>query len=73
MTSPVINYSTDTRENVIYLFSTIKIQMFIEGFLGHQERKRSDVDLTPSVCPLIDQGKQPMKMHTKVTLLYNNS
>ena len=23
------------------------------------------------VCPLIDQGEQPMKMHTEVTLLYN--
>ena len=31
------------------------------------------MDLTPSVCmcPLIDQGQQPMKMHTEVTLLYN--
>ena len=23
------------------------------------------------VCPLIDHGQQPMKMHTEVTLLYN--
>ena len=23
-----------------------------------------------SVCPLIDHGQQPMKMHTEVTLLY---
>ena len=31
------------------------------------------MDLTPSVCmcPLIDHGQQPMKMHTEVTLLYN--
>ena len=30
----------------------------------------SDMDLTPSVCPLIHHGQQPMKMHTEVTLLY---
>ena len=32
----------------------------------------SDVDLTSSVCvcPLVGHGKQPMKMHTEVTLLY---
>ena len=24
------------------------------------------------VCHLIDHGQQPMKMHTEVTLLYNN-
>ena len=23
------------------------------------------------VCPLIEHGQQPMKMHTEVTLLYN--
>ena len=46
--------------------------MFIEGFWGHEKGKTnlltwSDVDLTPSVCPLIDHGQQPMKMHTEVT------
>ena len=49
---------------------------FIEEFLGHEKRKTSlltwsDVDLTPSVCPLIDHREQPMKMHTEVTLLFN--
>ena len=25
------------------------------------------------MCPFIDHGQQPMKMHTEVTLLYNYS
>ena len=35
-----------------------------------KKNKSVDVDLTPSVCSLIDPGQQPMKMHTEVTLLY---
>ena len=27
-------------------------------------------NIFPCVCPLIDHGQQPMKMHTEVTLLY---
>ena len=67
-------YSTRARKNVIYLFYTIKIHL-----LGTRERKTnllkwSDVDLTPSVCvcPWIDHGQQPMKMHREVSLLYNH-
>ena len=71
--SSVIYYSTHTQENVIYLFYTIKIQMVYWRILGHGKRKTSPltwygVDLTSSVCPLIDHGQQPMKMHTEVTL-----
>ena len=68
---------THTRENVIYSFYTIKIQMVYWRILGHEKRKTSPltwygVDLTPSVCvcPLIDHGQQPMKTHTEVTLLH---
>ena len=43
VTSSVIYYSTHTRKNVIYLFYTIKIQMVIEGFLGHEKRKTAVV------------------------------
>ena len=45
--------------------------------LGHEKRKTSsltwsDVELTQSVCPLIDHGQKPvMKMITEVTLLYS--
>ena len=41
VTSSVIYYSTHTWNNVIYLFSIIKIQ--IEGFLGHENRKTSQL------------------------------
>ena len=35
-----------------------------------KKNKPADVDLTPSVCVLIDHSQQPMQMHTEVTLLY---
>ena len=38
-----------------------------------KKNKSADVTLTPSVCPLIDHGQQPMEMHREVTLLYNIS
>ena len=41
VTSSVIYYSTHTRENVIYLLETLKIQWFIEGLLKHEKRKTS--------------------------------
>ena len=40
VTSSVIYYSAHTRKNVIYLFYTIKIQRFIEGFLGAWKKKK---------------------------------
>ena len=44
VTSSVVYYSTHTWNNVIYLFSIIKIQMVnIEGFLGHENRKTSQL------------------------------
>ena len=45
----------------------VLFKWFIEGFLGHVKRIGFDAIC---VCPLIDHGQQPMKMHTEVTLLY---
>ena len=56
-----------TRENVIYLFYTIKIEMIYWSILRAWKKTWADVDLTPSVC---HHGQQPTKMHTEVTLLY---
>ena len=75
--SSVIYYSTHTWKNVIYLFYTIKIQMVYWRILGAKKGKQVCWrDLTwiwrhLCVCPLIDYGQQPMKMHTEVALLYN--
>ena len=35
-----------------------------------EKNKSADVLTMICVCPLIDHGQQPMKMHTEVTLLY---
>ena len=50
----------------------------LKDFAGMKKRKTSPLtcDLTwiwrhLCVCPLLDHGQQPMKMHTEVTLLYN--
>ena len=51
VTSSVVYYSTHTWNNVIYLFSIIKIQ--IEGFLGHENRKTSQLtwsDVFDATC-----------------------
>ena len=37
----------------------------LKDFWGMKKEKQ--------LCPLIDHGQQPMKMHTEVTLLYNIS
>ena len=69
---------THTWKNVIYLFYTIKIQMFYWRIFGAWEKKNKSADViwrgfdAICVCPLIDHGEQPMKMHTGVTLLYNS-
>ena len=79
--SSVIYYSTHTRINVIYLFYTIFIKqiqiVYQRIFLGGARKKKNkSADViwrgfdVICVCPLIDHGQQPMKMHTEVTLLY---
>ena len=69
---------THTRENVIYSFYTIKIQMVYWRILGAWKKKNKSADviwrgfdaICVCVCPLIDHGQQPMKTHTEVTLLH---
>ena len=76
VTSSVIYYSTHARENVIYLFYAIKIQMVYWRILGAWKKKNKSADVIwrgfDAICVLyiIDHGEQPMKMHTEVTLLY---
>ena len=49
----------------------------IKEFWGAWKKKNKSTDViwrgfdAICVCPLIDHGQQPMKMHTEVTLLYN--
>ena len=68
--------STYARKNEIYLFYTIKIKKVYERSFGawKKKNKSSDViwrgyDAKLCVCPAMDHGKQPTKMHTEETLL----
>ena len=79
VTSSVIYYSTHTRKKC-YLF--VLYNKNSNGLLkdfGAWTKKNKSADviwrgfdaICVCVCPLIDHGQQPMKMHTEVTLLYN--
>ena len=75
VTSSVVYYNLweYTRKEKCYLF--VFYNKNSNGLLNDfgawkKKNKSADVYLTSSVCPLIDHGQQPMKIHTEVTLLY---
>ena len=69
VTSSVIYYSTHTRKkcNLFVLYNK-NSKVYLKIF-GARKKKKKSADVI-CVCPLIDHGQQPMKMHTEVTLLY---
>ena len=72
VTSSVIYYSTHTRKNVIYLFSTIKIEMVYWRTFGARKKKNKSADV---IWRGFDNRSRSttseIKIHTEVTLLYN--
>ena len=67
----VIYYSTQTR-NKIHVFVLYNKNSYglLKDFGDMETKTVCWRDFILCVCPLIDHGQQPMKMHTEVTLLY---
>ena len=66
----LLQYTHTEKCNLFVLYNKNSNGLLKDFGAWKKKNKSADVSDVICVCPLIDHGQQPMKMHTEVTLLY---